>query len=157
MDNILNIIDTAKKLIANGHEGKALKLIMLLIDEDSLSDDDRNRFLILSNQYERIRQREILNLPYESTEKNRIIFSLLELLTEMESIFFGKDNIVNINLSSNNSEQFKFIYKGVKYYNQKIQMNFWGIGLIILLITFVFGVVVGFTFALIFIITIKDE
>lgn len=71
-----------KKLIANGKEGEVLEILA-----NSISMENPyfyNKLVMLSNQYNSIQNREMLNLPYNCSEKHKVVYSILKLIEEIE-------------------------------------------------------------------------
>lgn len=78
----MRIIQETRGLIAAGEVSQALKV---LLADHTLSDQLETDIVLLSSQYEQVSRQQLLGLPYQETEKNRIIYAILQLLSHEEA------------------------------------------------------------------------
>ncbi len=89
-------------LIATGKEDKAIEALLLL---ESENNETINKIILLSNQLKNIKRRESLNLPFKLEDKNRIIFSIIKIVAELEKS--GELNLLSPSTSYINKYKLK--------------------------------------------------
>jgi len=104
-----------KKHISKNRLDKAMNLLIQFGENEKLENEIQNKILLLSNQLENIKHREMAGLGVPVVERNSITKRLLDLVTYLQE-YQNENNRFNIN---------NFIQS---YKNNKRQMGFYTIG-----------------------------
>jgi len=82
--NKKHFLEQVKKHISKDRLDKAMNLLIQFSENQKLDSEAHNKILLLSNQLENIRHREILGLGVPTVEKNNITKRLLDLVSHLQ-------------------------------------------------------------------------
>lgn len=137
MDDRESKLTYLKEIIASGNTELAIDEFILYIKDRRVHKNIYNSIILLSNQYNNIKQRELLNLPFDQSDKNKVILSILTLVDKLnESESLNNDNSYEL-------RSIRFLTMSKWKYHNFVRMNFFMIGIFIILCTLVFGIIVG--------------
>jgi len=80
----MNSIHEIKTLIANDKLKTAFAKLDDFVRDNHVDENMKNRILLLNNQYNNFSHRKQLDLPVKTEDRNRVIMSVLQLLSELE-------------------------------------------------------------------------
>lgn len=98
----MNSIDEIKTLIADDKLKMAFAKLDDFARDNHVDENMKNRIILLNNQYNNFSHRKQLDLPVKTEDRNRVVMSVLQLLSELE----GKpyDNTLEKQVLSNLSK-----------------------------------------------------
>lgn len=80
----MNSIDEIKTLIADDKLKMAFAKLDDFVRHNHVDEVMKNRILLLNNQYNNFSHRKQLDLPINKEDRNRVVMSVLQLLSELE-------------------------------------------------------------------------
>lgn len=150
-----SLLKFIKKLISKNKNAEAIELLFSLAEEEE-NVDLFNSVTLISNLYEEIKRKELLDLPFDYRMKNQIVKSLIQLTSSVEKgdliLFDEGDNFITY---GDIYVRFRAIQRGRQI--EKIGF-FVSVSTLILIIAIIFGVeAIIVTFILLFAIEFEGD
>lgn len=140
-----------RSLISEDRIDAAIEEIGKHVDENYSNSEIQNRLTLITNQQRNYQHREKLNLPLDRTEKNEIVYGLLQLLSEIQGFLDSEVESIPKPISNVPYEIKDFISNNKK----PIATSGAIIVIVLSLNSTIVGVVTGIFLILIFIVWIK--